>query len=35
MLVPSSSQTSDNQDIANEILTKVLRANRSEGLDKY
>ncbi|CZR60102.1 uncharacterized protein PAC_09997 [Phialocephala subalpina] len=35
MLVPSSSRTSGIRDMANKILTKVLGASRSEGLDKY
>jgi len=35
MLVPSSSRTLQIRDMANEILTKVFGANKSEGLDKY
>jgi myosin-5 len=35
MLVPSSSRTSEIRNMANKILTRVLRASKSEGLDKY
>lgn len=35
MLVPSSSRTSEIRDLASKILTKVLGASKSEGLDKY
>jgi myosin-5 len=35
MLVPLLSRTSEIRDIANKILTKVLKASKSKGLDKY
>lgn len=35
MLDPSLSRTSEIRDMANRILTRVLRASKSEGLDKY
>jgi hypothetical protein len=35
MLVPSPLRTSEIRDIANRILTRVLGASKSEGLDKY
>ena len=35
MLVPLSSRTSQTRDMANNILTELPGANRSDGLDEY
>jgi myosin heavy subunit len=35
MLVPSPSRTSEIRDLADQIFTNVLGANKSEGLDEY
>ena len=35
MLLPSSSRTSEIRELASKILTKVIGASKSEGLDKY
>jgi len=35
ILIPLLSRTSEIRDIVNRILIRVLRASKSEGLDKY
>jgi hypothetical protein len=35
MLVPLLSRISEIRDMANRILTRVLRASKSKNLDKY